>query len=122
MRIPRIAKSRALYDASMSDRAFEALERAVLNPRDFEEAHGVSITKAVPNIKFARAEEYGAFLAQKSEEENRVNWLTGGAERSIRRKPISDQGANISYLRKAIRKLKSDVGITTRSPSADWAY
>ena len=78
MRIPRIAKSRALYDASMSDRAFEALERAVLNPRDFEEAHGVSITKAVPNIKFARAEEYGAFLAQKSEEENRVNWLKGG--------------------------------------------
>ena len=59
MRIGRIARSDALYDASIPAQIPVEIEQVIINPIDFDEIVEADITKATEIIKFALIEGYG---------------------------------------------------------------
>ena len=59
IRISRIARPGALYDAAASAQTFEAIGETSLNLRDFAEAPDVNIASAVDMESYSRIPRYG---------------------------------------------------------------
>ena len=72
MRIARIGRPDALYDASIPAQTFEEQEHAILNQIEFDEIVGVNLSNAADHLKFPHVERYGNFLAKISKDVNRV--------------------------------------------------
>ena len=75
MRIDRIARQGALYDASTSAPAFDGVDQVIQNPIDFEEIVNVNLASPAGNFKFPHVQGYGEFLARKWKYAHRVHLL-----------------------------------------------
>ena len=73
MRISRIARPGALYEASVASRNFEDVSRALSNPSVSEEVGGADVTNFEENLKRGRIPGFSGFLEKKSGDAKRVN-------------------------------------------------
>ena len=62
MRIARIARTEALYDASVAARTFEAAEETILNPIDFEEIVDLDLAISAGDIQHSHIRGFGEFM------------------------------------------------------------
>ena len=75
MRVARIARRDALYDATIAAQTCEAVGKVLLYPIDFEGVVDVDIATSIKNIKCARINGYSDFLEKKAKDAGRVNLL-----------------------------------------------
>ena len=103
----------ALCDASTSAQTCEEVGQAVLNPSYFEEVIDVHIANAVRDIKLAHVQRYDAFWRRNQKKRTELRrW-----EKKVGKSKTHFAAWDLLYLRKAIRKLKSDGAFAIMPPS-----
>ena len=74
MRIPRIARRDALYDASLYAQTSETNGEAIIDQIDFTDVVGVNSTKAIAYIAHVNIQGFGEFKFGFSENANLPNF------------------------------------------------
>ena len=75
MRIARIARPGALYDASVTAQTFETIDVTIISPTDFEGIVDVNSTTVIGANSYARIPGFGGFRRNSSKSANRVNLM-----------------------------------------------
>ena len=75
MRIARIARHGALYDASVSAQTSEEVGETIVNPTDFEEVVDVNVDKLTGANPYAHIPRFGDFSRKFPKAANRVNFF-----------------------------------------------
>ena len=75
MRIARIARPGALYDASVSSQTFETIGEMAINPIDFDEAADVNVAKLIGSNYYSNITGFWDINRKSPNNANRVNFL-----------------------------------------------
>ena len=117
MRIGRISRPGALCGASVSAHTFEAAEVGSLNQSNSDEIVGANLAKATGNIQHNRIKGFGEFMGISQKVRIVLIYSRKYKKKGRWGSKTHFRARTLTYLRKSIKKLKSDGAITIRFPS-----